>query len=170
MPLEPLSEHVGSVTSPGGFVFGVQGWVWPEPKPMSITFFLDGTCKVSDQHGRPIKGSSIDGKQVYFAQSPPIEDELSLNQGELPPSRKKYGNHEQVLNALEKDGHNWRKVAFAGWPQLPYEKLVCLKDVLPKTPIEELRKIRDPKLRKDAIKVRREIIEQEEECEDEDED
>lgn len=48
-----------------------------------------------------------------------------------------------------------RSVACAGWPQLPYEELKKLPEV-PPTPIEELQKIKDPKLRKDALKFRAE--------------
>lgn len=55
-----------------------------------------------------------------------------------------------------------RTIACAGWPQLPYERPkeggACLKDLpeLPPTPEAELRKIRDPELRRDALKARRE--------------
>lgn len=163
MPLQPTSENVGSVTSPGGFVFGVQGWTWGEPRPQTITFFLDGTAKVCDQHGRPIRGSAKDGKEVWFAQHAPKEDEQPDAEGNLPPSRRKLGTHKQVIDALTSDGHNWRSCAWAGWPQLPYEQLKEIKNILPSTPIEELRKIRNENLRKDALKIRREIIEAEQE-------
>jgi hypothetical protein len=49
-----------------------------------------------------------------------------------------------------------RTIACAGWPQLNYEELKKLPE-LPPTPLEELRKIRDPQLRKDALRVRREV-------------
>lgn len=49
-----------------------------------------------------------------------------------------------------------RTVACAGWPQLPYEQLKRLKD-LPPTPLEELAKIPDAAMRRDAMKMRREI-------------
>lgn len=48
-----------------------------------------------------------------------------------------------------------RSVSCAGWPQLTYEELKKLPEV-PMTPAEELRKIADPKLRKDAIRLRQE--------------
>lgn len=162
MPLQPSDEMIGNVTSPGGFVFGVQGWTWGEPKPQSITFFLDGTAKVSDQHGRPIKGATSDNKEIWFAVAPPREDDKPDQDGNLPPHRRKYATHAQVINALESNGHQWRKCSWAGWPQLPYAELCKIKSLLPPTPIEELRKIRDDNLRKDALRIRREIIEAEE--------
>ena len=51
----------GEFRSPGGFVFGVAGWTWGEQRPTSITFFLDGSAMVCDQHGRPIKGVTNNG-------------------------------------------------------------------------------------------------------------
>ena len=71
----PEHEDLYGVTSPGGFVFGVSGWTWGEPRPKSITFFLDNTAKVSDQHGRPIKGTVVDNKEVRFAAGPPSNDD-----------------------------------------------------------------------------------------------
>ena len=52
----------------------------------------------------------------------------------------------------------WKGICCAGWPQLPYAELKKLPR-LPDTPAEELRKIRDPQLRKDALKMRRELDE-----------
>ncbi|MDE2237968.1 MAG: hypothetical protein KGK30_08780, partial [Elusimicrobia bacterium] len=49
-----------------------------------------------------------------------------------------------------------RTIACSGWPQLPYDELIKLPE-LPPTPIEELRKIRDPQMRKDALRARREL-------------
>lgn len=49
-----------------------------------------------------------------------------------------------------------RTIACAGWPQLPYAELKKIPE-LPPTPEDELRKIRDPQLRKDALKMRREL-------------
>ena len=112
-------------------MFGVQGWAWGEQRPSSITFMLNGTCKVSDQHGRPIKGTVKDNKLVYF-------DRCS---------------HAQVIAALAEERIDWQALTCAGWPQLPYAQLKTLK-TLPPTPVEELRKIPDSSLRKDAIKVR----------------
>lgn len=140
------SSMSGEFQSPGGFVFGVAGWTWGEPRPVSITFFTDGTAKVSDQHGRPIRGTVVDGKEVRFAQTPPAADDP-------PDARKGLATHAQVVAALAAERVDWRKLASAGWPQLPAEELA--KGQLPPTPIEELRKIRDPLLRKEALRVRR---------------
>lgn len=49
-----------------------------------------------------------------------------------------------------------RTIASAGWPQLPYEELKRLPE-LPPTPEFELKKIRDPELRRDALRIRREF-------------
>ncbi len=51
-----------------------------------------------------------------------------------------------------------RAIVCAGWPQLPYEMMKTLPE-LPPTPIEELRKIVDPQLRKDALRIKREFDE-----------
>ena len=51
-----------------------------------------------------------------------------------------------------------RTIAAAGWPQLPYEMLKKMAEV-PPTPMEELRKIVDPAMRKAAIRLRREVDE-----------
>lgn len=153
------TEDPSGLVSPGGFVFGVQGWNWGEPKPRSITFFLDGTAKVSDQWGRPIKGA-VDphtNKEVRFAQTPPSNDDTLV-------SRKELATHAQVLDALEAEKIDWWKLACSGFPQLPYERLQALRKkglfAIPPTPIEELRKIRDSALRKDALRTRREIDEE----------
>ena len=144
-------EDIYGVQSPGGFVFGIQGWSWGEPKPSSITFFLDNTARVSDQYGRPIKGAFIDSKEVRFASAPPGE---TVNKEE----RGKLATHLQTVAALTSERFDWKTVTYAGWPQLPYAMLKDVKN-LPLTPIEELRKIRDPQLRKDALKMRREMEE-----------
>lgn len=95
---------------------------------------LDGTCKVCDQHGRPIPGVvTKEGKPVYFSKC----------------------THAQVIAALADERVDWQVLASAGWPQLPYAQLKSLKEV-PPTPLEELRKIADPALRKDALRLRRE--------------
>lgn len=120
--------------SPGGFVFGVQGWDWGEPRPKSITFFTDGTCRVSDQHGRPIRGAVVDSKEVLFASA----------------------THAQVVEALAAERVDWTTLTCAGWPQLPYEQLKELKE-LPPTPEDELAKIKNAQLRKDALRARREF-------------
>lgn len=141
----------GEMTSPGGFIFGTQGWTWGEPQPKSITFFLDGTAKVSDQHGRPIKGTVVDNKEVKFAQGPPKNDDV-------PNARAHLATHAQVIEALAAERVDWRTLQCAGWPQLPYVELKKLGE-LPPTPLEELRKIRNPELRRDALKARREVDE-----------
>lgn len=129
-------DYAGEFRSPGGFIFGVQGWNWGEQRPTSITFFLDGTAKVSDQHGRPIPGVVQDGKGVYFAKC----------------------THLQIIGALALERIDWKTLVCAGWPQIPYAALKELKD-LPPTPLEELRKIKDSVLRKDALRIRREVDE-----------
>lgn len=140
----------GSVVSPGGFIFGVQGWTWGEPRPKSITFFLDGTATVADQHGRPIKGTMVGNKEVKFATSPPKSDGSDR---ELRVAA--FATHEQVVTALAAERIDWQTLTCAGWPQLPYEQLKQVKEV-PATPKEELQKIRNSTLRKDALRVRQE--------------
>lgn len=129
----------GDFQSPGGFVFGVSGWTWGEQRPKSITFFLDGTAKVHDQHGRPVKGTVKDGKPVYF-------DKCS---------------HAQVIAALADERLDWQTLSHAGWPQIPYEELKKLKE-LPPTPEDELKKIADPNLRRDALRAKREAAAEQE--------
>lgn len=51
-----------------------------------------------------------------------------------------------------------RTIASAGWPQLSYEELLKLPE-LPPTPTDELKKILDARLRKDALRIRREVDE-----------
>lgn len=146
------TDDIYGLTSPGGFVFGVSGWHWGEPRPKSITFFLDNTAKVSDQHGRPIKGVVLaDNKPVRFAATPPAHDQL-------PDARKDLATHVEVIAALAAERIDWQTLTYAGWPQLPYAELKKLP-TLPPTPIEELRKIKDPILRRDALRIRREADE-----------
>ena len=127
------ADYSGEFRSPGGFVFGMQGWNWGEQRPTSITFMLDGTVRLTDQHGRPIKGAVKDGKPIYFERC----------------------NHMQVIAALTDERVDWQALTCAGWPQIPYAQLKTLKE-LPPTPIEELRKIKDISLRQDALRIRRE--------------
>ena len=144
----------GQYTSPGGFVFGVQGWTWGEQRPSSITFMLDGTAKVSDQHGRPIKGVVKDGKPVYFDKC----------------------THAQVVAALVEERIDWTKLRFAGWPQLPYDELMKLPQ-MPPWPFNPehtamtttgakctciMCSVRDPQIRKDALRLRHEQDQQRE--------
>ena len=64
--------------------------------------------------------------------------------------------HTQVIAALAQERVDWQSLVCAGWPQLPYAQLTALKE-LPPTPLDELRKIKDPALRKDALRIRREV-------------
>lgn len=145
------SGYIGgqSYKSPGGFIFGVEGWMWGPPKPTCITFFVDNTAKVSDQYGRPIKGAIISNKEVRFALAPPSPDDK-------PNSRKGLATHAQVIEALFGEGVDWQTLTYAGFPQLPYSDLKKVKQ-LPPTPVEELIKIPNPTLRRDAVKIRREL-------------
>ena len=136
MAMVDHNSTTGDFVSPGGFVFGVQGWTWGEQRPTTITFFLNGTAKVSDQHGRPIKGVVKDGKPIYFERS----------------------THAQVVAALADERVDWTTLTCAGWPQLPYDILKTLKE-LPPTPIDDLKKITNADLRKDALRIRREVDE-----------
>ncbi len=152
----------GMKESPGGFVFGVEGWSPGEPKPTSITFFLDGSAMVADQHGYPIKGAIIDGKEFWFATTPPAgdQDKEYLMPYE-PRSIKVRGRdvqlatHVEVIKALALERVNWTSLAWAGTPQLPYEELKKVER-LHTASIDELRRIPDATLRKDALRVRRE--------------
>lgn len=154
MPLQSQGAGADKLVSPGGFEFGLQGWNWGEPRIKSITFFLDNTAMVCDQHGRAIKGAEVDGKRFMFAIVGP----------ELDDSRQRYiprpglATHAQVIDAITAERVDWLTVTFAGWPQLPYVKLKGLMDAgrLPGTPLDELRKIHDKQLRQDALKARRE--------------
>lgn len=181
--------------SPGGFEFGVVGWVWGPPVPKSITFFLDGSAMVCDQYGRQIRRAvRPDGSELRFADTPPEAN----REGVISP-RPQFANHAQVLAALADERIDWlayevryrskdgtqrvqsgltmdkalkvqlrllgegispvameRTIACAGWPQLPYEQLKELPE-LPPTPVAELRKIPDPVLRRDALRLRKEV-------------
>lgn len=148
------AEDLYGFTSPGGFVFGVSGWTWGEPRPKTITFYLDNTARVSDQYGRPIKGVvGHDNKPILFAPTGPESDG---NNNYRP--RPQYATHRQVIAALAAERCDWTTLTSAGFPQLPYDELKQIP-ALPPTPIEELRKIRDPRLRKDALRARREADE-----------
>lgn len=150
----------GGIVSPAGFVFGVQGWQWAEPKAKSITFFLDGTAMVGDQYGRPIKGTVVDNKEVKFATSPPPIDTRDEAAYHVEVSvRAKLATHQQVVAALEVEHIDWTRLATAGWPQLPYEQLKKLPK-LPPTPRDELLKIPNKILRRDALRVRKEYDEE----------
>ncbi len=197
MAFEGQSNNSGEFVSPGGFAFGLQGWTWGEPRPQSITFFLDNTAMVCDQHGRPVRTViTDDGRVLRFADTPPD----GSKEGDVTP-RPQFATHAQVIEALTAERIDWlsyvvryrasdntmktrtgltkdqaeqlcnklakegigqimssRSITCAGWPQLAYDELKKLPE-LPPTPMEELRKIRDPLLRKDALRIRREVDE-----------
>lgn len=186
--------------SPGGFEFGVTGWIWPNPVPSSVTFYLDNTAGVFDQWGRPIKGVVLpSGREVRFANAPPRADDSDA------VLRKQFATHAEVVEVLLAEGvdliaemnsvgspcprcqgtgrsgerqcrtcrGSGRKavVSCAGWPQLTYEQLKKLSAV--EWPFDRTcRKnssggtgqrcgcvncsIRDPALRRDAMRVRAE--------------
>jgi hypothetical protein len=147
--LQKENDHVGTFKSASGsFIFGVENWVWRDPVPTSVTFFIDGTAIVNDQYGRPIRGVIHDGHETKFAPTPPVAD----SSGEIVP-RPEYANHQQVIEALRSEGIEWKTLDHAGWPQMPYSELVKLEK-LPPTPAEALARIVDPALRKDALKMR----------------
>ncbi len=194
MSFESQSE-TGTIRSPGGFEFGIQGFSYGDPIPKSITFFLDNTAMVCDQHGRCIRRAvSAEGSEVRFADSPPDAN----REGDVTP-RPQYATHAQVIAALAAERIDWlaydvrwrakdgavrvrgnvpleqaetiskklaadgmtqvsvvRTIACAGWPQLPYDQLQKLPEA-PPTPKEELLKIKDHSLRRDALRLRREV-------------
>ncbi len=153
----------GIGVSPGGFEFGLQGWMWPDPVPRAVTFFLDGSALVSDQFGRPIKGAEVDGRQYYFATCAPAgdRDEVSPYQRRTVEVNRKQvplATHAEVVACLEAERVDWIKLTHAGTPQLPYEQLKRVPDL---PPVEEaqLRRIPDAELRRAALRVRREVME-----------
>ncbi len=164
MAFESQGGNTGLTISPGGFEFGIQGWMWPEPNPKSITFFLDGSAMVCDQHGRPIKGVvAADGSALYFATTPPsattdsslpYEKRFHVDRVEGGKKVRKHplATHEQVIVALESERIDWLTLNRAGTPQLLYDKLKEVPN-LPMTSEEELRRIPDPQLRKDVLRV-----------------
>lgn len=194
MGFESSGERNFAARSPGGFEFGLQGWTWGDPKPTSITFFLDNTAMVCDQYGRQIlRAVAPDGREVRFADKPPDGN----REGTVVP-RPQFATHRQTLEALGAERINWlayevkwvtktgdvrgrggmtqeeamklharmvredcrvvtvaREISCAGWPQLPYDELRKLPE-LPPTPEDDLRKILDPALRRDALRARSE--------------
>jgi hypothetical protein len=197
MPFEGQDGNTGTFRSPGGFEFGIQGFVYGPPIPSAITWFLDNTAIVADQYGRRIKGVQMpDGSAIIFADCPPD----ASREGEIIP-RPQFATHAQVIAALTAERIDWlgyevryrardntdklrsgmsfkeahalqakliqegirfvllgRTISCAGWPQLKYEDLKKIPE-LPPTPLEELRKIRDTQLRRDAMRIRREVDE-----------
>ena len=98
-------QLMGEVTSPGGFVFGVQGWSWGEQQPKSITFFLDGSAMVTDQYGRVIrKAVDQEMREVIFADKPPDGNRDDTTR--VVP-RPQFASHAQVIAALTAEGIEW---------------------------------------------------------------
>ncbi len=108
-------NRTGTLTSPQGFMFGVEGFDWGKPKITSITFFLDNTVGVFDQHGRPIKGITVDGKEILFAPTPPI-NVVGKTNTYIP--RPHLGSHQEVVDALQGEGVDWTNLPHAGVPQI----------------------------------------------------
>jgi hypothetical protein len=127
----PEYEDLSTLTSPGGFIIGVQGWAWGEPRAKTITFFLDGTVGVYDQYGRPIRGTVVDNKRVLFAMNPPRNDDK-------PGARSDLATHAQVIAALAAERIDWKALTCAGWPQVPYDDLAVMikSNTLPPTPLD----------------------------------
>ena len=166
----------GMQESPGGFMFGVQGWDWGPQRPSAVTFFLNGTAKVSDQHGRPIKGVVNPETQVatLFDQCTHAQTVAALmgERVDVIGEMNAVGTPCNTCKGKRQvQGGKWCPACHhkasaestglrpclivSGWPQLPYKELQRLK-TLPQTPIEELRKIKNAELRKDALRIRRE--------------
>ena len=162
--------------SAGGFIFGPVGWSWAQPQPKSITFMLDGTTRVCDQYGRLIVKAVLGDREVLFATATHAQviaalaaERIDWQATEVHYVTRDGGRKSKVglspneakelQERLVKEGCTTvlvtRTISCAGWPQLPYDQLKKLPE-LPPTPIEELRKIRDPQLRKDALRIRRE--------------
>ena len=196
MAFESHGGESFSAVSPGGFEFGVVGFIWGPPVPKSITFYLDNTAMICDQYGRQIRRAlTADGREVRFADTPPD----ASKEGDVTP-RPQFATHAQVIEVLAAERVDWlsyevryrardgsnrvhanltlteavklqerllqegnnltslgRTIVCAGWPQLPYDDLKKLPE-LPPTPREELEKIRDPKIRKDALRVKAEVM------------
>jgi hypothetical protein len=144
---------------------------------MAVTFFLNGSAKVSDQHGRPIKGFvSKEGNPIYFDRCThqQVVEGLAGEGIDVIAEMNKTGTPCKVCKGNRTANNKWCQACYhkdsgestglsstlkcAGWPQLRYDMLKKIKE-LPPTPIEELRKIKDPDLRKDALKIRRELDE-----------
>lgn len=164
MSFQAQDGHPGGLArSPGGFEFGLQGWQWPAPVPVSITFFLDGSAMVADQFGRPIKGAEVDGKQFYFACTAPDANRdaptpYEQRTVEVNKRRVPLATHAQVIECLAAERIDWLKLTRAGTPQLPYDVLRKVPD-LPMVEVAELRRIPNEALRKDVLRVRRELNE-----------
>lgn len=123
--------------------FGIEGWSYGEVKPTSITFFTDGTALVADHRGNPIEKLGM----LTLPMLPPTNDEDSHQK------RAKFPRHAEVIAELASTGIDWQKLVAAGWPQLEYDELKKIEE-LPKTPRDELVRIRNKALRTDALQMR----------------
>ncbi len=160
-------QDVTNYTSPGGFVFGLQGFTWGRQEPKSLTFFLNNTCMVCDQWGRPIKGASVDGKEVWFAPRPPIQDDPIPGHIIHNRAKVRLATHAEAIAALAYERIDWQTLTCAGFPQLPYAELKKIK-VMPFWPFSPTHdpaptagvfctcvrcSITDPSIRKDAMRL-----------------
>lgn len=84
------------------FEFGVQGWTYGEPRPFSITFYLDNTATVCDQYGRPIRRAVTSAGEFNFADSPP-----EANRDGIINPRPQFATHVQTIAALTAERVNW---------------------------------------------------------------
>lgn len=134
-----------------------------------------GFAKVCDQHGRPIKGTvSEEGTVVLFNKCSHAQTIAALQaEGiDVLAAINDAGGQCLRCKGTKMFNNKWCPVCYhkasgtstglkpmvtcTGWPQLPYDKLKKLKN-LPMTPIEELVKIHDQELRRDALKMRKEM-------------
>ena len=103
MAFEGDGRDTGTVISPGGFEFGVQGFSYGQPIPKSITWFLDNTAIVADQYGRPVRRIvNNDGTSIDLADCPP-----NGNQNGVVDARPQFATHKQVIEALNAEKINW---------------------------------------------------------------
>lgn len=128
-------EDIYNLPSPSGHIFGVQGFTYGVAVPKCITFFLDNTAKVCDQHGRPMRGTMVDNKKVEFAQGPPQADDK-------PGARSHLATHKQVIAALLYEKVDWQTLEMAGWPQLTYDELKEMKK-FPAWPFDSTHSVRE---------------------------
>jgi hypothetical protein len=138
--------------------------MWGEARPVTITFFLDNTAMVADQYGRPIRGTIVNNKEVFFAMEAPQSDDT-------PTTRAKLATHAQTIAALTAERVDWTKLTWAGWPQISYDELKALPTVPSWSFSSEHRaasnsvgpcgcvvcSIRDPKIRRDAMRFKQEM-------------
>lgn len=79
-----------------------------------------------------------------------VRSNLSMDEAVKQQTRLLQEGHHQTVVC--------RTVVCAGWPQLPYDQLKKMAEI-PPTPVDDLKKILDPNLRKDALRFIREIRE-----------